>query len=250
MDKSSLDKQSRIKEERQNILDEFTNDVKRLVAQANLRTEPEWKGIQGGVLWTALDHRFAHRRDVETRPDFAQAGHHSSMTERSTSPDPVIQNRAENSCNISDITVPPGVSVDQNIRITEEKVKRMHVYAGMAGDQGGTAGLAAAALWFKEQVRNAAGRVDDVRSGRSWDYKQLGPQFQNFGNFNYGATGAATGLFNDKTLFEQAGKAQIAAGTSKPEWKGPPLYGDDPQDHDMIKRGIEYFKAGCHKRGR
>ena len=153
-------------------------------------------------------------------------------------------------CLTRDITVPPGVSVDQNIKIAQEKVHRIHVLMGMAGDQGGTAGPLASALWFREQVRNAKGRVNDVRSGKSWDYKQLGGQYEDLGNFNYGATGASTGLFDDKTLQQKAGEAQIDAGTSKPEWQRPPYYGNDPEDTEMIQRGIDYFKAGCHKRNK
>ncbi len=152
-------------------------------------------------------------------------------------------------CDISDIVVPAGVSVDQNIGIAQEKFRKIQIWMGMAGDQGGTAGLAASLLWFREQVRNAKGRVNDVRSGRSWDYKQLGAQYENFGNFNYGATGAAIGIPDD-ILFEQAGKAQIAAKSSQPQWKGPPYFGDDPRDHDMIQRGIDYYKAGCYKRNK
>jgi Bacterial toxin 44 len=155
-----------------------------------------------------------------------------------------------NPCSMRGITIPPGVSVGQNIKIAQEKVHKIYVLAGMTGDLGGTAGLINAALWFRNQVRNAKGRVNDVSSGKSWDYKQLGRQFESFGNFNYGATAAATGLFDDKTIFEQAGKAQTQAGTSNSQSKGPPFYGDDPRDHDMIRRGIEYFRADCHNKNK
>jgi hypothetical protein len=56
-----------------------------------------------------------------------------------------------------------------------------------------------------------------------------------------------------RTLLKKAGEAQIAAGTSRPEWGTPktgPPYGDDPGDHELIKRGIEYYKAGCHKKNK
>jgi hypothetical protein len=56
-----------------------------------------------------------------------------------------------------------------------------------------------------------------VRSRGPWDYKQLNQQYQDFGNFNYGATGAAFG-FSQDTLLRMAGWAQVQAGTSKPEW--------------------------------
>jgi hypothetical protein len=45
--------------------------------------------------------------------------------------------------------------------------------------------------------------VDD--QGR-WDYKRRGRQYENFGNFNYGAAGTAWG-FSADTLKRQAGKS-------------------------------------------
>ena len=72
--------------------------------------------------------------------------------------------------------------------------------------------------------------------------------------------------FGEKFLLKQAGDAQIAAGTSKPEWQkykehngtfqpggyGQPQkitvaremlppYGDDPHDQEMIKEGFKYY---------
>jgi RHS repeat-associated protein len=104
--------------------------------------------------------------------------------------------------------------------------------------------------WFRDQVRNK----------HPWDYKQQGSQYANFGNFNYGATGRAFGSvgFPKGTLLREAGKAQIEAGTSKPEWGGDPgtsfppyggkaPYGDDPVDQDWIKKGMEYHKNGGKK---
>jgi hypothetical protein len=105
--------------------------------------------------------------------------------------------------------------------------------------------------WFYNQVRNKG----------PWDYKQQGKRdgrnYQDFGNFNFGATGIATGLFNETVLLAEAGRAQIAAGTSKPEWgyppsfrhpRGQPPYGDDPDDAAQIKKGVAYYdavKRGC-----
>lgn len=93
--------------------------------------------------------------------------------------------------------------------------------------------------WFRDQVRNHG----------PWDYKQSG--FEAFGNFNYGATGAAFG-FPTWFLLKQAGAAQVEAGTSRPEfgspgvpwlpWTGTGTNGDDPADQEWILRGIEYFK--------
>ncbi len=106
------------------------------------------------------------------------------------------------------------------------------------------------ALWFREKVRNN-------REGRegSWDYKQAGEAYQDFGNFNFGATGKALGIPED-ILLKQAGHAQVAAGTSKPEWGEPATwgilggtapFGDDPDDQAMIKKGIDYYKKNYEK---
>jgi RHS repeat-associated protein len=91
-----------------------------------------------------------------------------------------------------------------------------------------------------------------VKNKGKWDYKQQGSQYQNFGNFNYGAAGNAWG-FPGTYLLKKAGEAQIVAGTSRPEWQ--PLngivapYGDDPNDQKWIQRGINYAtnggQAGC-----
>jgi RHS repeat-associated protein len=87
---------------------------------------------------------------------------------------------------------------------------------------------------------------------------------EELGNYHYGATGKAWNFFafTEEVLLQKAGEAQIAAGTSKPEWqkyrieyrnaghgeqyekKYPlPPYGDDPHDQEMIKRGFKYYDA-------
>jgi hypothetical protein len=116
------------------------------------------------------------------------------------------------------IAIPPGVSLDKNI----DEASQHSPYG----------------TWFYTQVRNK----------RPWDYKQQGSQYQDFGNFNYGATGYAVGYSQD-TLDRMAGYAQQQAGTSKPEWGGPlggAPYGDDPNDQSMINKGIQYTR-NCHK---
>jgi RHS repeat-associated protein len=97
--------------------------------------------------------------------------------------------------------------------------------------------------WFRSKVQNMA----------EWDYKQDGRQYQDFGNFNYGATGAAAGI-QLQVLLRFAGWAQAHAGTSSPEWgtfhdlnlKGP--FGDDPADQSLIVRGFNAYRAGCYSR--
>jgi hypothetical protein len=105
-------------------------------------------------------------------------------------------------------------------------------------------------------VQGKGSTAQKVQKGESWNYKKLGSQYEDFGNFNYGATGRAIG-FSEYQLLSEAGRGQVAAGTSKPGWgtppgriwgKGVPPYGDDPNDQNMIKKGFEYYyarEAGC-----
>ena len=99
-----------------------------------------------------------------------------------------------------------------------------------------------------------------VRNKGDWDYKnQKGTiyesgKYNNYffngeiitgdapGNINYGYVGKAAWWASEKLLFKQAGKAQKAAGTSLPEWDKPPYYGDDPNDYNMIKKGIQLYE--------
>lgn len=88
--------------------------------------------------------------------------------------------------------------------------------------------------WFYQKVRNRG----------DWDYKQKDLSLADFGNFNYGATGLATGI-PERILLMGAGFAQGKAATSEPgwgQWHGSPPYGDDPNDQFWIKQGIEYAK--------
>lgn len=116
---------------------------------------------------------------------------------------------------------PPGVSVDQNIEIARGR-------AGLPG-----------VFWFRRQVPNRG----------PWDYKQLGPEYEAFGNFNYGATGREVG-FPTAILDQEAGRAQGRDRTGRDEWgvPGPILapfvgsgsYGDDPVDQFWINQGARY----------
>ena len=85
-----------------------------------------------------------------------------------------------------------------------------------------------------------------VRNKGVWDYKQQSSAYQDFGNFNFGATGYAAGL--GPLLLPGAGWAQSQAGTSKliwGDWYGKAPYGDDPDDQKMIRAGMEYARCGC-----
>jgi hypothetical protein len=114
------------------------------------------------------------------------------------------------------IAVPPNVSVQQN----------MQNAAAHSPDP----------FWFYNQVND----------GGPWDYKRLTPdqRFAPYGNFNYGATGAAFG-WPQGILDRLAGFAQWKDGTSKPGWGAPwgaAPYGDDPMDQQFINQGISYAR--------
>lgn len=91
-----------------------------------------------------------------------------------------------------------------------------------------------------------------MKSGGPWDYKLRDPKYENFGNFNFGATGSACGI-DSCTLQNEAGIAQQkdadtrGAGRGVPGGRlnpgsGIPPYGDEPKDNEWIKNGIEYNK--------
>lgn len=67
-----------------------------------------------------------------------------------------------------------------------------------------------------------------------------GKEYEAFGNFNYGAAGAALGI-DRTTLLRGAGFAQARAGTSRPQWGhwwSDSPYGDEPTDQYWI----EYYE--------
>jgi RHS repeat-associated protein len=93
-------------------------------------------------------------------------------------------------------------------------------------------------FWFRDQVRN----------GGPWDYKQHNPGLQDFGNYNFGYTGAAI-RFNLNLVLAEAGAAQVASGTSRTEWqRGGPPYGDDPRDQELIRQGYHDYQSRCYAR--
>lgn len=87
------------------------------------------------------------------------------------------------------------------------------------------------------------------RNKGPYDYKQRGRQYEDFGNFNYGAMTSAMGA-SDNLILRGAGAAQTRSGNTDPNfgspWGGPP-YGDDPADQAQIRAGISYYK-NCHGR--
>jgi hypothetical protein len=89
-------------------------------------------------------------------------------------------------------------------------------------------------MWFYNQVRNKG----------PWDFKQMGPEYTDFGNFHYGAVGRAIGV-PEQVLLRAAGWAQSRAGTtlnSFGHWTKDAPYGDDPDDQIHIRNGIDFAK--------
>lgn len=120
---------------------------------------------------------------------------------------------------------PPNTSLNKNV--LEATIAR-------------TALKGAAGPWFSDKVRNAGGRAEDVRSGKSWDYKQVG--YETFGNFNYGATGAAAGL----------SRLQIAVGSlyAHVSSQGSSAFSlsnivNEVKDQVTISKGFSYAAKGC-----
>ncbi|MBC7487759.1 MAG: hypothetical protein H7282_13510 [Cytophagaceae bacterium] len=101
----------------------------------------------------------------------------------------------------------------------------------------------------------------DKANGTTTNFKFNGGPYSapDLGNIHFGATGSAKWFGTENLLKTQAGAAQMAAGTSRPEWQryltlgndpfGHPIprtmlppYGDDPRDQQMIQTGINYQK--------
>jgi RHS repeat-associated protein len=135
-----------------------------------------------------------------------------------------LQGKKGNKCDpcahLLPANIPPGVDIEANIALAESMGKD-DPYLLVA--------------WFYSQVENKG----------PWDYKQQGRQYQEFGNFNFGATGSAAGI-SEGALKRGAGWAQEKAKTSQKQWghwySGSP-YGDDPADQIWIQKGIEYYKC-------
>jgi hypothetical protein len=89
-----------------------------------------------------------------------------------------------------------------------------------------------------------------VRPNGPWDDKTQGQQYDAFGNFNFGATGAAAGI-PLQVLQAGAGAVSALVGTNSSQygsWYQPPLYGHPPIKSQMIAAGYAYYKRGCNKK--
>jgi hypothetical protein len=83
-----------------------------------------------------------------------------------------------------------------------------------------------------------------VHKGADWDYNTKNPVWENFGNYNYGKTGAAASI-PEWMLLWAAGVAQWKDGTSQPQWGGfwtfQAPFGDDPNDQYWIQQGYNSY---------
>jgi len=130
--------------------------------------------------------------------------------------------------------------------------------------------LLKASVEFAEDIWNPFTFRELVQTGGKWDLKnnpetiwglgnQLNTTFvfekmemaaQDIGNFHYGVTGKATGLFLESFMLYEAGRAQIRDNNSRPEWQRgrfTPPYGDDPRDQRWVKSGFQYYKRRFSK---
>jgi len=106
----------------------------------------------------------------------------------------------------------------------------------------------------KESIFGLANHTEGETTTFIFENEEL--EAQDVGNHHFGVVGKAFGLFSEEFMLKQAGEAQMAAGTSKPEWQRyrteyrgnsavqimEPPYGDDPRDQKWIKSGFKYFK--------
>lgn len=76
-----------------------------------------------------------------------------------------------------------------------------------------------------------------VKTGGEWDYKQLDPKYENFGNFNFGATCGSLAAFLCRP---GAGAYQVYSGTS--QWSYWRSFFDATHDQFWIGRGQQYYE--------
>lgn len=90
-----------------------------------------------------------------------------------------------------------------------------------------------------------------VENKGEWDYKRQGKQYEEFGNYNFGATAWAMG-FPDQVAERGAGWYQQnrwAGGGTGNWWGASSPYGDQVEDNVNIRAGqalaLAYFSGRC-----
>jgi hypothetical protein len=118
-------------------------------------------------------------------------------------------------------THPKDADVDANISSTE---------AANAADQ--TQDKLVAKVWW----------ADKVQTRGDWDYKKQSLAYDDFGNFNYGATGT---VFNYSLSTLEHGAAAARFLKSPLTQLRKYGFGNDPHKNDMIRQGMQYKQNHC-----
>lgn len=156
-------------------------------------------------------------------------------------------------------TIPRGANVRSNIDTTENRRRELLAQANRDADEMRRTGhpqAAGSARMHINGVMQPGGSFDRwfygmVQSGGIWDYKGAGEQFEQFGNFNYGAVGAAAG-YSLGILQRMAGFIQDVEneGVKSPSMASARLghggtypYGDQLRDALNIAAGFNYFNC-------
>ena len=138
----------------------------------------------------------------------------------------------------SDPPKPPGVNVAANIVQTQ----LMNSMPRVGPSDPGILQPAFAAGWWVYMI---------CCSGSPWNYKSQNPVYDDFGNYNFGATGAALGLPDNLLLWGAGVKKYFQllphGGTGDPKDSNPLgryPWGNQMHKSDCIKAGIQTFKKG------
>ena len=152
--------------------------------------------------------------------------------------------------------IPVGVDLVENIRISEagDPSRTASTYVRgtlVTGPVGGVMHVGA------DAAADEAAWLNRVRDYGAWDYKRRLDDhevYQDFGNFNFGMTGAArghsleyllAGAWADQTVKNLAQVLGSPFGLSSHPGDSPdqPLIGDQPRDTAMIKLGYAFYTA-------
>jgi hypothetical protein len=169
--------------------------------------------------------------------------------------DTIAKVATEHGLSVEAVSKLNGIAANAHVRTAEQRRKSMEQSLFFAGANGETIAMNHI-LWFRDQVKK----------GGPWDYnhsKMRTPEeikssmYDSFGNFHYGAVGAAAG-FDLPTLLRAAGYAQETSGDTKGTggWSGGLVgvftginskapYGDKAEDQEAIKQGYAYYQRGC-----
>lgn len=150
--------------------------------------------------------------------------------------------------------IPPNVSVDKNIELGE----LLYDVWSMKGQSEPGSGAASAMMLNYNRPEWFRGQTGD-RGPMDYKYLTTDMRYDDFGNFNYGAVGAAI-QYSADTLLKVAGWVQQQGqyaylGKGKPSSTfyqalagagGEYPYGDKPGDAIQIQKGIDYYN--CRKK--